>query len=151
MLYFFNVYLPTFKCTDIEWCVSRKFTMSYICMSIYDNIRICVCAQKTLVTRSCIKHGLCRYLLDNNSTKLCAVSIPFTALSCWYQHRINPLWWSVHLLITWYLFTFRIQGGAVKTRPFSHKINPIARPLGRGMGCTLWGQTRIYTLLQSLQ
>ena len=32
-----------------------------------------------------------------------------------------------------------------------HKIHPIARPLGQGMECILWVETRIYTLSQSLQ
>ena len=32
-----------------------------------------------------------------------------------------------------------------------HKIHPIARPLGRGMGCILWVETVIYTLPQLLQ
>ena len=39
----------------------------------------------------------------------------------------------------------------VKLSRKPHKRHLIARPLGRDMGCILWIQTLIYTLLQSLQ
>ena len=42
-------------------------------------------------------------------------------------------------VLTWYFF------------PNPHNIHPIARSLGRGMGCILWVQTVVYTLPQSLQ
>ena len=51
----------------------------------------------------------------------------------------------------WLLFTVRRHYNAVNFLPNSHKIHPIAHPLGRGMVCILWVQTLIYTLSQSLQ
>ena len=35
--------------------------------------------------------------------------------------------------------------------PNSHKIHPLAHPLGWALGCILWVKTLIHTLLQSLQ
>ena len=36
---------------------------------------------------------------------------------------------------------------AVNFLPNLHKIHPIARPLGRGMGCNLWFDTDLYSAL----
>ena len=37
--------------------------------------------------------------------------------------------------------TVRCRYNAVSFLPNTHKIHPIARPSGRGMGCILWVQT----------
>ena len=47
--------------------------------------------------------------------------------------------------------TVQCHYNAVNFFPNSYKIHPIARLLRRAMGCTLWAQTLIYTLPQSLQ
>ena len=52
-------------------------------------------------------------------------------------------WWDA--IIVWCRYN------AVNFLQNLHRIHPIARPLGRGMGCILWVQTVIYTLPQSLQ
>ena len=66
------------------------------------------------------------------------------------------LWWVSHTAAAWVLIsrwhsTVRCRYNAVNFLPNPHKIHPIARPLGRGMGCTLWVQIMIYTLPHSLQ
>ena len=48
-------------------------------------------------------------------------------------------------------YTVRCRYNAINFLPNSHTIHPIARPLGRGMGCILWIQAVIYNLPQSLQ
>ena len=48
-------------------------------------------------------------------------------------------------------YTVRCRYDEVNLIPNPRKLHPIARPLGRCIGCILWVQTVIYTLLQSPQ
>ena len=54
-------------------------------------------------------------------------------------------------VLTMDTYTVQCHYNVVNFLPNPHKIHPIARPLGWGMGCILWVQTVIYALPQSVQ
>ena len=64
---------------------------------------------------------------------------------------IGVKWFSYIWPFHAYLNTVGSRKNAVNILTNPHNIHPIARPLGRGMGCILWIQTVIHTLPQSLQ
>ena len=78
-------------------------------------------------------------------------------------HAQGCIWWTFNVmqLKRQLLFVISVPAewshtvlcryNAVKFLPNSPKIHPLARPLGRGMGCILWVRTVIFTLPQSLQ
>ena len=63
--------------------------------------------------------------------------------------------WALPLDLVWacweIICTVQCVYNAVNFLPNHHKVHPIARPLGRDMGCILWVKTVIYTSPQSLQ
>ena len=72
--------------------------------------------------------------------------------SCWTDNRYAGDFRRHDAHVTsLYCRTVRCRYKAVNFLRCPHKIRPIARPLGRGMGCILWVQTVIYTPPQSLQ
>ena len=73
--------------------------------------------------------------------------------SLWNMNR--SIFWEIGLLCkvkVWTVYyTVWCCYDVVHFLPNPHKISPIARPLGRGMGCNLWVQDLIDSLPQSLQ
>ena len=76
----------------------------------------------------------------------------------WVPYNISAL---LYIQYGWYSRLLSLQGHCTQFQQLQcraimkgvnpHKIHPIPRPLGRGMGCILWVQTMIYTLPHSPQ
>ena len=67
-------------------------------------------------------------------------------ISIWYTLHDNCHWKTL-----WQLHTVWCRYYAVNFLPNPLKIHPIARSLGRGMGCILWVKTVIYIMPRSQQ
>ena len=84
------------------------------------------------------------------------VALTFNCLTHWILQRV---YWFLNtikicsdsLIFILYIYTVWCRYNAVNFLTNIHKRHPIARPLGRGMGCILWIQRLIDTLSQFMQ
>ena len=66
-----------------------------------------------------------------------------------YDHVIYIVWYP--MLLRWHHYIVRCRYNTDNFLKFPHNRLPIARPLGRDMGCLLWVSSLIHVLLLSVQ